>query len=918
LAAGVATEYEAKADGHYIEALIVDPTSVKKIEAGVLKGFSIGIKHPRVIRDAKAANGRIVGGQIVEISVVDRPANSNAKMTIAKAVDGDLVEVEQAFSERPTPANVASVLNKWNMDQERDERGRFGSGGGGGDREPIQAQMGGGITRDGNAKDLNNSLRNAKALAESIKERTESGVEQNLGAGARANAEAAVQHTLDAIDAHNRGDDNAAITSHYMAAQNAVAAYNAISGPGVQENAAAKALIINANNHWNSDPNREPNVPLKDATSKATDADLAKYSEDQERGADGRFGSGGGGGGSGNTGSGEGKGGDLGPKSAKEFRSTLVDAGSAVSPAYQAILNASPEERAAMPKDAVERAREVLNDINRNALMLQSDGNHEAALANLDSARQKMEELADQFEGAAMSNPILDDLSDQVHATADALRSYHETASNIVTGAVLNSKSADLAKYNADQERDDHGRFGSGGGSGDPDHDRSVAFSQALKTERINRNFMKETHPIVSSQISKERSGLRERVAKEQDPQKQEALNTAISHLADADAAVQAADNAATMANYGEAGRQFESVRESVNAADRVLRDAFGKQVGSGVYFRSSISDRVDRYTRAVGLATEAQNTRNSIKSIDPDLAKAIEGELTDKVNIMSNEHFVNKAVDLVAEIKKYDEAGFNTALSSLSDLVAVEAKEFSQGHDERGSIKELLKSLKHLIHWYRGEVEEGEVASPLLALLGEDATDHLIPETHSAEILMAADGDKKPPFGKDKEEGDDKEAPAKDDAGSKEPDDAESDDKTDKEEMCAKCDKAAGECECDKADKSVIVTLDPAETETLIEKAVKSAREAVEVELELLKSAKAEADQRAVQLEAELADALNKSAAGGPVRAGAIKTQKHDANELLAKAEEYRAKAAGTEDRYLRDGYLELADDLETKARKS
>ena len=110
VAAGVATDYENKSDGHYITALIVDPVSVKKVETGVLKGFSIGIRSPRVIRDEKAAGGRIVDGQIVEISVVDRPANSNAKMTIAKAADGgELVAVDQTLEESmsiPTPADA--------------------------------------------------------------------------------------------------------------------------------------------------------------------------------------------------------------------------------------------------------------------------------------------------------------------------------------------------------------------------------------------------------------------------------------------------------------------------------------------------------------------------------------------------------------------------------------------------------------------------------------------------------------------------------------------------------------------------------------------------------------------------------------------------------------------------------------------
>jgi hypothetical protein len=113
IAAGVATEYEEKNDGHYITALVVDPVSVKKVETGVLKGFSIGIKGPRVIRDTKAAGGRIVDGQIVEISLVDRPANPNAKLILAKAVDGDLVKYSgEQEPTIPTPKDIAAMVNK--------------------------------------------------------------------------------------------------------------------------------------------------------------------------------------------------------------------------------------------------------------------------------------------------------------------------------------------------------------------------------------------------------------------------------------------------------------------------------------------------------------------------------------------------------------------------------------------------------------------------------------------------------------------------------------------------------------------------------------------------------------------------------------------------------------------------------------
>jgi hypothetical protein len=99
-AAGIAKEYEAKADGHYIGVHVVDAMAVKKCETGVYQGFSIGIKSPRVIQDTKAANGRIIDGQIIEVSLVDRPANPSAKLILAKTVEGEpsLVQVEELVS----------------------------------------------------------------------------------------------------------------------------------------------------------------------------------------------------------------------------------------------------------------------------------------------------------------------------------------------------------------------------------------------------------------------------------------------------------------------------------------------------------------------------------------------------------------------------------------------------------------------------------------------------------------------------------------------------------------------------------------------------------------------------------------------------------------------------------------------------
>ena len=112
-AAGVAKEYESKADGHYINTLVVDPLAVKKVESGVYKGFSIGIKSPRVVRDSKAVNGRIIDGQIIEVSLVDRPANPSAKLIMAKSVEGEssLVQVEEQHEYKaPLPSEVAKII----------------------------------------------------------------------------------------------------------------------------------------------------------------------------------------------------------------------------------------------------------------------------------------------------------------------------------------------------------------------------------------------------------------------------------------------------------------------------------------------------------------------------------------------------------------------------------------------------------------------------------------------------------------------------------------------------------------------------------------------------------------------------------------------------------------------------------------
>lgn len=83
LAAGTAIEANVEEDGRtYFGAHVVDPLACKKVETGVYKGFSIGGK----VTGRDDMNKSIITGlKLVEISLVDRPANPEAIITVFKA-----------------------------------------------------------------------------------------------------------------------------------------------------------------------------------------------------------------------------------------------------------------------------------------------------------------------------------------------------------------------------------------------------------------------------------------------------------------------------------------------------------------------------------------------------------------------------------------------------------------------------------------------------------------------------------------------------------------------------------------------------------------------------------------------------------------------------------------------------------------
>lgn len=100
MAAGTAIEAEVQDDGRtWFGALVVDPVACKKVETGVYKGFSIGGK----VTARDDINKTVITGlRLVEVSLVDRPANPEAVFTMFK------VETEKADVVEPesTPAAV--------------------------------------------------------------------------------------------------------------------------------------------------------------------------------------------------------------------------------------------------------------------------------------------------------------------------------------------------------------------------------------------------------------------------------------------------------------------------------------------------------------------------------------------------------------------------------------------------------------------------------------------------------------------------------------------------------------------------------------------------------------------------------------------------------------------------------------------
>lgn len=109
-AAGTAIEAKVQDDGKtWFGAHIVDSEAVKKIKANVYKGLSIG---GRITGRDEMNKALITGLNLVEVSLVDRPANPECVLTMYKA-DGLDETVPKAIDE------LAEILNKGDVTPEQ-------------------------------------------------------------------------------------------------------------------------------------------------------------------------------------------------------------------------------------------------------------------------------------------------------------------------------------------------------------------------------------------------------------------------------------------------------------------------------------------------------------------------------------------------------------------------------------------------------------------------------------------------------------------------------------------------------------------------------------------------------------------------------------------------------------------------------
>jgi hypothetical protein len=75
-------------DGQHITVAVYEKAARRLLAAGVLRAFSVGLASPTIVPDVLAKGGRIVDGELIEVSLVDAPANPQCGITLVKRAPG--------------------------------------------------------------------------------------------------------------------------------------------------------------------------------------------------------------------------------------------------------------------------------------------------------------------------------------------------------------------------------------------------------------------------------------------------------------------------------------------------------------------------------------------------------------------------------------------------------------------------------------------------------------------------------------------------------------------------------------------------------------------------------------------------------------------------------------------------------------
>ena len=120
--AGIGLEASTdNAGATWVKGLVIEPIAQKLVAKGALRAYSVGIARPTIVRDASAQGGRIVGGELVEISLVDRPANKRCALQLVKSegglpeytgkLFGESADIEKALKADVADGRVADALD---------------------------------------------------------------------------------------------------------------------------------------------------------------------------------------------------------------------------------------------------------------------------------------------------------------------------------------------------------------------------------------------------------------------------------------------------------------------------------------------------------------------------------------------------------------------------------------------------------------------------------------------------------------------------------------------------------------------------------------------------------------------------------------------------------------------------------------